>query len=73
MKTKTLYTCEICHTDFANEKDAIACEKHHSQKLNIVGMRYLPLRASRNSDEAEGFPVSITVRDENGDEVVYER
>lgn len=29
MKEKKLYTCEICHTDYANPKDAEACEGSH--------------------------------------------
>ena len=73
MKPKTLYTCEICNTDFANKNDAIACENHHSKKLTIVGARYLPLRASQKSDIVNGFPITITVQNEDGEEVIYKR
>lgn len=31
MKTKTLYTCEVCHTDYANKVDALECEHSHSK------------------------------------------
>ena len=29
MKTRTLYTCEICHTDYADKEKTKACEKGH--------------------------------------------
>ena len=29
MIKKTLYTCQICNTDYADKEKAIACEKGH--------------------------------------------
>lgn len=40
MKTKVLYTCEICNTDYAKEEDAKKCESEHSKYTKIVGARY---------------------------------
>lgn len=39
MKTKTLYTCEICHTDYANKTDAQKCEKEHIKCEGIADTR----------------------------------
>lgn len=29
MTEKRLYTCDVCHTDYANKEDAKRCEKQH--------------------------------------------
>lgn len=29
MTKKELYTCDICHTDYAKKEDADKCEKEH--------------------------------------------
>lgn len=68
MKTKILYTCETCHTDYANQKDAARCEASHSKKLKIVNQRSLPY-----SQDASGFPISIEVEDEAGKRVTYKK
>ena len=72
MKTKTLYTCEICHTDYADKEKALQCEKHHYTKLKIVDMRHLPITVPKMSNR-EGFPETITVKAENGETMVYKR
>lgn len=33
MTEKKLYTCDICHTDYANKTDAQKCEKRTGQKM----------------------------------------
>lgn len=43
MKEKTLYTCEICHTDYARKIDAEKCEANHKKKLKIVNYRSFSL------------------------------
>jgi len=68
MKVKTLYTCEVCHTDYANEKDAKACEAMHGSKFKIVDKRFLPYKQDKS-----GFPISITVVNEKGEEKIYKR
>lgn len=39
MKQKVLYTCEICHTDYANKADAKQCEKEHAKVINVDDIR----------------------------------
>ena len=68
MKIKTLYTCEVCHTDYANEKDAKACEAIHGSKFEIVSKRFLPYKQDKS-----GFPISITIANEEGEEQIYKR
>lgn len=68
MKTKTLYTCEHCRTDYNSKQKAKNCETTHKTELHIADMRFLPF-----SVDSKGFPVSITVRDDKGNEVIYKR
>ena len=69
MKEKMLYVCEICHTEYAKQSDAEACESSHKTKLKITDCRYLSYRSSHS-----GFPVSIKVTDKDtGETVVYKR
>ena len=44
MKEKTLYTCDICNTDFAKKESALECEKNHKllEKATIIG-EYKPM------------------------------
>lgn len=42
MAEKKLYTCDVCHTDYASEEDAIECEKSHSLSTEIKNFRYTP-------------------------------
>ena len=39
MTEKKLYTCDICHTDYANKEDAKNCEKEHIQCDGIADTR----------------------------------
>lgn len=68
MKQKTLYTCEICHTDYADKLTAQRCEKNHKQKLKIKDARYLSL-----SQDKSGLPVSVTIETEDGKIATYKR
>lgn len=68
MKKKMLYTCEKCHTDYKNQKDAETCEINHSKKLKIVTQRFLPY-----SKDESGFPISIEIENEDGKRVRYKR
>lgn len=40
MTKKELYTCDICHTDYANKADAMKCEKEHCKCVEITDVRY---------------------------------
>lgn len=42
MTEKKLYTCDVCHTDYANKEDAIKCEKEHFKITKIKDSRYQP-------------------------------
>lgn len=33
MTEKKLYICDVCHTDYANKKDAIECENEHVSEI----------------------------------------
>lgn len=68
MKQKTLYTCEICHTDYKERLAAERCEKHHKQKLKIIDRRDLPI-----SQDNSGLPTTITIQTEEGLTAVYKR
>ena len=68
MKEKTLYTCEKCHTDYANKKHAETCEANHSKKLKIIAQRCLPY-----SMDKSGFPITIEVQDDKGNKAIYKR
>ena len=39
MTKKELYTCDICHTDYANKADATDCEKGHCGCVEITDYR----------------------------------
>ena len=39
MTEKKLYTCDICHTDYANKTDAQKCEKEHISPCGIDDFR----------------------------------
>lgn len=68
MKEKKLYTCEFCHTDYADKKDALRCEKNHGKKFEIKKMRFLPYRIDKS-----GFPITVTLTDEEGNTAVYKK
>lgn len=67
MKEKKLYTCEICHTDYAEKSRCAECEKSHKTKLEIKSLgEFKPFNTYH-----DGFPSSITVVAANGDEHTY--
>ena len=68
MKEKVLYTCEVCHTDYANKVEAKRCEESHERKLKIVDSRYLA-----RAQTLIGFPITITVQSEDGIRVTYKK
>lgn len=68
MKEKILYTCEHCHTDYKNKKEAEECEASHKRGLKIVNQCFLPY-----AQDQSGFPIRIEVVDSQGYRVVYKR
>lgn len=43
MTKKEMYVCDICHTDYHNEKDALLCEKSHLKCVKITDTKYYAL------------------------------
>lgn len=68
MKEKKLYECEICGTIYAERHKAQSCEELHKTKLKIKDYRFRPY-----SEDESGFPVTITVVDDEGHTKVYKR
>ena len=68
MKTVQKYQCEVCHTEYAAEKAAQECEASHKLPLSIVNVRHLS-----KGQNGTGYPVSVTVRMSDGQEVIYKR
>ncbi len=68
MRVIQRYQCDVCNTEYANKMSAEACEKSHKKPVKIVGARYLSL-----AQNGSGFPVSVTLRMSNGEEVIYKR
>lgn len=64
MKSKVLYTCEYCHSDYASEKSARECEDCHRKGLKIMSVRY---------ERKGAMPISITVLDNDGFRATYKR
>lgn len=70
MIKKTLYTCQICNTDYADKEKAIACEKGHKtlEGATFVG-EYKP-----KGMVGDGYPIKIRVKFKGSDKwVVYKR
>lgn len=68
MKTKTLYQCEYCNTQYAVEKEAMRCEEHHKNPLEITKPKY---RSHKNG--SDGYPDTIVVVFDNNKEIRYKR
>ena len=68
MKTKKLYECELCHTNYADKEEAQRCEKNHQKAVEISDTRYL----SYNSDQS-GIPTKICIKFTNGNNVWFHR
>jgi len=68
MKVIQRYQCEVCHTEYTDKKKAEACEKSHRQPAKIVGARYLSM-----AQNGPGYPVSVTLKMSDGNEVTYKR
>ena len=69
MKEKKLYTCEICHTDYANPEDAEACEGSHKptwgEGFKVEGV-YQPKKRC-----PDGIPGMLWVTFSDGSRILY--
>jgi len=70
VKIKTMYTCEVCGTNYEDKNRAEGCEKSH-KIVEIEKAEYLPY-TSRDND-FKGFPLRIWVRAKDGTCAVYKR
>lgn len=70
MTEKKLYSCDICHTDYADKERAEECEKNHKliEKATIIG-EYKPIKSI-----ADGIPTKIRIKFPGSDKWVdYKR
>ncbi|WP_286153601.1 hypothetical protein [Sporofaciens musculi] len=65
------YICELCGTEYAEQRQCEICENSHKQPLRIVKANY-----NSNLKDETGFPVSIDVEfgsGKSGKIVTYQR
>lgn len=70
MKIKTMYTCEVCDTNYEDKNKAELCEKTH-KVVEIERAEYLPYNSCNN--DLKGFPLRIWVRAKDGTCAVYKK
>ena len=68
MKTKKLYECELCHTNYSEKEKAEQCEKCHQKVVAVADTRYL----SYNLDQS-GVPIKICIKFTNGKNIWFRR
>ena len=68
MKKIELYQCELCGTEYKDKKQEEECEENHVETIEIVSCKFV-----KKALISDGFPISITVKSEDGREMTYER
>lgn len=68
MKEIKHYICEICGTEYNDKKRCNNCELGHVRPVEICQARYIAI-----SDNAKGYPLSISIKMEDGKIVIYKR
>lgn len=68
MKEVKHYICEMCGTEYKDKKRCNDCEHGHVRPVAICQARYIPI-----SDNAKGYPLSISIEMEDGEVVLYKR
>lgn len=68
MKEKTLFECELCHTQYASKADAISCENNHNRVEAVCKERFIS-----EKQDSSGYPIDVILRMTNGVEVRYSR
>ena len=71
MKTKTLYECEFCHTQFNDADKCKKCESSHSKAKKIVATHYKNENNMTPALRDMGAPNYIDVLLDNGKTVRY--
>lgn len=67
MKKIELFVCEICGTQYSSKLACESCEKSHKIPVKIVRQRYV------DPKNHGGYPVSVTIEFNNGEQLVYKR
>ena len=64
MKEAKRYICDICKKEHITEGAALMCEKSH----------HMPIKTVRDGvfEDVKGYPMSIMVTFENGEDLIYE-
>lgn len=62
MKQKTLYTCEVCHTDYNDPDKATECENSHSLPESVASYKFLPYCE---------YPERVQIKFKNGKRIEY--
>ena len=65
MKKLELYQCEICGIQYKSKSECQTCEKSHVKPVQIIGTRFVKQNGA--------YPVSITVKMEDGKNATYKR
>ena len=68
MKEIKRYVCETCNTEYKEKSACQKCEKTHCKPVEISKAKYIPI-----ANNLKGYPVSITVKMEDGTEQIYKR
>ena len=68
VKALQKYQCEVCCVEYATEHAALDCEASHKLPQSIVKARHLPKGTGR-----DGYPVTVTVRMSDGQDITYKR
>ena len=66
MKSKTLYTCEICHTDYSSKERAKECEKFHHKDIKNIKPLFKPMNMGLGK-----YPYKIIVEFGDGKNIEY--
>ncbi len=68
MKQISLYQCEICGTQYKSKTDAQTCEKNHKKLIDLEALKYVPYK-----NDKSGYPITITVKFEDGKFITYKK
>ena len=68
MKERTLYECELCHTQYVAKIDATSCETNHKRVKIVDKERFLPQNVDRS-----GYPCEVILLMDNGEKIKYKR
>lgn len=62
------YRCDYCGTEYASQKNAEECEASHKRPTRFESARYVS-----KGQNASGYPVTLTVRMNDGTLQTYKR